>query len=216
MFFFTSNFWRQSVFGRKSNLIGQSGRSSAGSLCCTMTGHRLIVGRWWVVQSAADSLRTADDRSWDNNQSSVATTGSLEGNLMVSDGFPSHRASNLESISMPWRLRFAHEGIRSTSIQHIGWCKWVGYPHHGFPGSHLDGYRVLAWLLWYCQWAKKHVPQSPGPNLSWCKRLCLAALNIVTDLYVADSGPRLNIKTVLSTYGDFHVKDKTAVRTSYL
>ena len=29
-------------------------------------------------------------------------------------------------------------------------------------------------------------------------------------------GPRLNIETVLSTYGDFHVKDKTAVRTSYL
>ena len=29
-------------------------------------------------------------------------------------------------------------------------------------------------------------------------------------------GPRLNIKTVLSTYGDFHVKDKTVVRTSYL
>ena len=29
-------------------------------------------------------------------------------------------------------------------------------------------------------------------------------------------GPRLNIKTVLFTYGDFHVKDKTAVRTSYL
>ena len=29
-------------------------------------------------------------------------------------------------------------------------------------------------------------------------------------------GPRLNIKTVLSTYGDFHVKDKTAVRSSYL
>ena len=27
---------------------------------------------------------------------------------------------------------------------------------------------------------------------------------------------RLNIKTVLFTYGDFHVKDKTAVRTSYL
>ena len=32
----------------------------------------------------------------------------------------------------------------------------------------------------------------------------------------SDPGPRLNIKTVLSTYGDFHVKDKTAVRTSYL
>ena len=30
------------------------------------------------------------------------------------------------------------------------------------------------------------------------------------------AGPRLNIKTVLSMYGDIHVKDKTAVRTSYL
>ena len=35
-------------------------------------------------------------------------------------------------------------------------------------------------------------------------------------LWLSRSGPRLNIKTVLSTYGDFHVKDKTAVRTSYL
>ena len=34
--------------------------------------------------------------------------------------------------------------------------------------------------------------------------------------YKIASGPRLNIKTVLSMYGDFHVKDKTAVRTSYL
>ena len=30
------------------------------------------------------------------------------------------------------------------------------------------------------------------------------------------SGPRLNIKTVLSRYGDSYVKDKTAIRTSYL
>ena len=35
-------------------------------------------------------------------------------------------------------------------------------------------------------------------------------------VHLLQSGPRLNIKTVLSTYGDFHVKDKTAVRTSYL
>ena len=34
-----------------------------------------------------------------------------------------------------------------------------------------------------------------------------------TQQWAADG---LNIKTVLSTYGDFHVKDKTAVRTSYL
>ena len=31
-----------------------------------------------------------------------------------------------------------------------------------------------------------------------------------------EAGPRLNKKTVLSTYGDFHVNDKTAARTSYL
>ena len=30
------------------------------------------------------------------------------------------------------------------------------------------------------------------------------------------AGPRLNIKTVLSRYGYSYVKDKTAVRTSYL
>ena len=38
----------------------------------------------------------------------------------------------------------------------------------------------------------------------------------VPDVAYLVPGPRLNIKTVLSTYGDFHVKDKTAVRTSYL
>ena len=32
------------------------------------------------------------------------------------------------------------------------------------------------------------------------------------DLFCRGSGPRLNIKTVLSTYGDFHVKDKTYLR----
>ena len=36
------------------------------------------------------------------------------------------------------------------------------------------------------------------------------------DVFCSGTGPRLNIKTVLSTFGDFHVKDKTAVGTSYL
>ena len=36
------------------------------------------------------------------------------------------------------------------------------------------------------------------------------------DLANKEPGPHLNIKTVLSKYGDFHVKDKTAIRTSYL
>ena len=41
-------------------------------------------------------------------------------------------------------------------------------------------------------------------------------IKVLTDSARRYPGPRLNIKTVLSTYGDFHVKDKTAVRTSYL
>ena len=44
----------------------------------------------------------------------------------------------------------------------------------------------------------------------------LASARVQTKAYDITPGPRLNIKTVLSTYGDFHVKDKTAVRTSYL
>ena len=43
-----------------------------------------------------------------------------------------------------------------------------------------------------------------------------ASISYDSYLHIQPSGPRLNIKTVLSTYGDFHVKDKTAVRTSYL
>ena len=44
----------------------------------------------------------------------------------------------------------------------------------------------------------------------------ISTVAFLSGQYGAKPGPRLNIKTVLSTYGDFHVKDKTAVRTSYL
>ena len=44
--------------------------------------------------------------------------------------------------------------------------------------------------------------------------ICLQETWLSSDSSTA--GPRFNIKTVLSAYGDFHVKDKTAVRTSYL
>ena len=48
--------------------------------------------------------------------------------------------------------------------------------------------------------------------------LCASSYLIawVDIMFSASKEPCLNIKTVLSTYGDFHVKDKTAVRTSYL
>ena len=66
------------------------------------------------------------------------------------------------------------------------------------------------------QWVKQ-----PLPLCISVTRMASSSLNNVSnELLHCDSkpqpGPRLNIKTVLSTYGDFHVKDKTAVRTSYL
>ena len=48
----------------------------------------------------------------------------------------------------------------------------------------------------------------------WHMTSCVDLIPLQLSQYAP--GPRLNIKTVLSTYGDFHVKDKTAVRTSYL
>ena len=47
-------------------------------------------------------------------------------------------------------------------------------------------------------------------------QVCLLYAIFIFAIRDKRAGPRLNIKTVLSTYGDFHVKDKTAVRTSYL
>ena len=49
-----------------------------------------------------------------------------------------------------------------------------------------------------------------------CRSYVFSVLLSSTSCWINRPGPRLNIKTVLSTYGDFHVKDKTAVRTSYL
>ena len=49
---------------------------------------------------------------------------------------------------------------------------------------------------------------------AWCVCFGTAIRRVSIPLFIP--GPRLNIKTVLSMYGDFHVKDKTAVRTSYL
>ena len=53
-------------------------------------------------------------------------------------------------------------------------------------------------------------------EIIWVNYDNFMAADTVAPWIVRTSGPCLNIKTVLSTYGNFHVKDKTAVRTSYL
>ena len=47
-------------------------------------------------------------------------------------------------------------------------------------------------------------------------RTSLVTLILVQRWWKLRSGPRLNIKTIFSRYGDSHVKDKTVARPSYL
>ena len=68
-----------------------------------------------------------------------------------------------------------------------------------------------------------HIPNIQDTNgyvSEYCYKICIlkgaCERDISALLWRWSSGPRLNIKTVLFTYGDFHVKDKTAIRTSYL
>ena len=66
----------------------------------------------------------------------------------------------------------------------------------------------------HASWKKRHIAITKNITKHNTEHL-----NFTTALHLVlspDTGPRLNIKTVLSTYGDFHVKDETAVRTSYL
>ena len=62
----------------------------------------------------------------------------------------------------------------------------------------------------YLKYMSLSIKDTSQSSIDWLRRF---PGNVCVFSY---PGPRLNIKTVLSTYGDFHVKDKTAVRTSYL
>ena len=85
---------------------------------------------------------------------------------------------------------------------------------------------VLMMLLWYnicqvtvrahCYWNIERHHSTKNPNFTVCEHGPVYLSLIAKPCRSWRAGPRLNIKTVLSTYGDFHVKDKTAVRTSYL
>ena len=67
---------------------------------------------------------------------------------------------------------------------------------------------MLIWASWYLK--------SPVIRLFVQQFALLQEQQNTQGPSYSQTGPRLNIKTVLSTNGDFHVKDKTAARTSYL
>ena len=89
------------------------------------------------------------------------------------------------------------------------WIKWPTF-HRQYYQMHFHNKKTF-WFLFH--WSLLLRVQL-AISLHWFDSL--VALVQWTKFCWQRLGPRLNIKTVLSTYGDFHVKDKTAVRTSYL
>ena len=94
----------------------------------------------------------------------------------------------------------------TTSVQMISWRQTDSKP---LLKQRTDGYEFTSW--------KSTLASKRQYNMRLDKSeicdICFWYDFVTKDVH---PGPRLNIKTVLFTYGDFHVKDKTAVRTSYL
>ena len=127
-----------------------------------------------------------------------------------------------------WGYVLHAEHISSCVITNCGQHQWV-FPFSSLLIAQLSGDTLVAILSRFrneCPlgWLNLALAYRYGEheNMSPCMGSRINAnyeRNASWDghqLGSAGPGPRLNIKTVLSTYGDFHVKDKTAVRTSYL
>ena len=83
------------------------------------------------------------------------------------------------------------------------------------PGDVIDNCPVATWTHNdLVTEAYQHV--SAEVNLNYGSKGHAGLLTCYSSAQSNQPGPRLNIKTVLSRYGDSYVKDKTAVRTSYL
>ena len=123
--------------------------------------------------------------------------------------FPRRRFQRKPIVSDPGM----HHG---TCVTHVPWCMsgsltcGNGENVPGIPGACAPA--ILR--IWQeAHWWPILLTRVRATVFNSLTRLPSAAY---TYTCISESGPRLNIKTVLSTYGDFHVKDKTAVRTSYL
>ena len=98
---------------------------------------------------------------------------------------------------------FACLNLFQGSVGIGAWTKYLTFYTH-----HIQVYFLWRYLHFESNFTEMWVPDEKGFFIGSGDSLDLDKLE--------QPGPRLNIKTVLSTYGDFHVKDKTAVRTSYL
>ena len=135
----------------------------------------------------------------------------------VTGDFPAQRpvARSFDSffdLGLNKRLSKQSWGWWFETLSHPLWRHCNGYTvHHSLDNNIyiLDAIVHVCVPLWF-----KHNTKT-NQNIKLCV-CCEFIIWIIFVLCKFCAGPRLNIKTVLSTYGDFHVKDKTAVRTSYL
>ena len=127
---------------------------------------------------------------------------------------------------MKFRFQFQH--VKGLTLIKNMMYKWKGHgPHNGYfvvfsPPSTtiIICHNISGGRLDQCIFIVNTGRNIDATDITlhWLENINpqVMILGHATDLTFLEPGPRLNIKTVLSMYGDFHVKDKTAVRTSYL
>ena len=132
----------------------------------------------------------------------------------------------LAGISLMWR----HNGQSSVSNHQPYDCYTTVYSDADQSKHQSSASLAFVWGIHRDRWIPRTKGQLRGKCFHLMTSSCLDNMLIILVCRSVPSdalsllcvrthwrpGPRLNIKTVLSTYGDFHVKDKTAVRTSYL
>ena len=121
-----------------------------------------------------------------------------------------------------WKNHFNNPIFKAYLLTKFIWHQNMDNEFHPivFPGMYLLIIRVITFQAVYLN---RHIHSKRKWMFTSCSCMCIQMVIFTLNgvwrsvfIKVKTPGPRLNIKTVLSMYGDFHVKDKTAVRTSYL
>ena len=150
----------------------------------------------------------------------------------VSDEFPTHRPvarsfdvffdlrlnKRLSKQSWDWWVETPLHPLWRHCNAEVEWLDTVKH-RHGCNNCRMTSSQGHWWSF-----VQKSLVDAPCKGTAmwsydeyiWWTNEISDSLHLLRRLSTVKSGPRLNIKTILSTYGDFHVKDKTAVRTSYL
>ena len=123
----------------------------------------------------------------------------------------------LTSLAL-WQSNDCPSASKATLMNMDKYFIWIHYERLHNHNKAKHNKTVWIFLGIYCtsQFLTDDTELTPNFTFTWLYPMPRCYANTWRILSTSESGPRLNIKTVLSTDGDFHVKDKTAVRTSYL